>query len=310
MVSHFSQTVHPVLNFNVELTVNTLRKHLPGIGTALIIGIALMHGPIAQLPDYHHFADQKVLFGIPHFADVVSNLGFAFVALWGWSRLAPARRHPMLAAGWAGYRLFLIGLFLTAFGSSYYHLDPDNARLVWDRVPIALACGGLLAGVWGDTRQRSSSGLAAWLALIGVASVAWWHFTELAGAGDLRPYLLLQVLPILLIPLWQSMHDVARADRFMFAGALLLYAIAKLAELNDHEIAAALGALTGHTLKHLLATASAALVVASLVRRVRAPYAQSLLAGPAPAGLAPLAAKDPGAMPSGHPQQQLRDRSC
>jgi hypothetical protein len=293
MVSHFIRTVHPVLNFNLELAMNILRN-LPSIGTTLIIGIALMHGPVAQLPDYHHFADQKVLFGIPHFADVVSNLGFVLVALWGWSRLAPARRHPMLTAGWAGYRLFLIGLFLTAFGSSYYHLDPDNARLVWDRLPIALACGGLLAGVWGDTRQRNSNGVAAWLAVIGVASVAWWHFSELAGVGDLRPYLLLQVLPILLIPLWQAIHGTARAERVMFAGALLLYVIAKFAELNDHEIAAALGTPTGHTLKHLLATASAALVVACLTRRVRAP----------------LIATDADATPSGKPQQQLRDLSC
>lgn len=283
-----------MLSFNMELTMSTLHKYLPSIVTTLIVGVALMHGPVAQWPDYHHFADQKVVFGIPHFADVVSNLGFAFVALWGWLRLAPARRHPMLSAGWAGYRLFLTGLCLTAFGSSYYHLDPDNARLVWDRLPIALACGGLLAGVWGDTRQRNSNDLAAWLALLGVVSVAWWHFTELAGVGDLRPYLVLQLLPILLIPLWQAIHGTARAERLMFAGALLLYVIAKFAELNDHEIAAVLGTPTGHTLKHLLATASAALVVACLTRRV---HASSI-------------ATDPDAMPSGNNQRQLRDLSC
>ncbi|MDM5181921.1 hypothetical protein PO883_32625 [Massilia sp. DJPM01] len=35
----------------------------------------------------------------------------------------------------------LIGL--TAFGSSWYHLAPDDTRLVWDRLPIALACVSL-----------------------------------------------------------------------------------------------------------------------------------------------------------------------
>ena len=249
--------------------MKSLRRHLPLLVTAILSGAALWHGPIAQLPNYHDFADQAVVLGLPHFADVLSNLGFALLAVWGWGQLAPYRRHPGIANGWAGYRLFLIGLFLTAIGSSYYHLAPDNARLVWDRLPIALACGGLLAGVWGDTRQRQSAGLTACLALAAVLSVAWWHFSERAGAGDLRPYLLLQGLPLVLIPLWQWIYEMPRGDRRAFGAALLLYAVAKLAELNDHEIAALLGATSGHTLKHLLATAAAGLVVARLVRRVR-----------------------------------------
>lgn len=238
---------------------------------AALVGAALLYGPVAQLPNYHNFADHRTVFGIAHFADVLSNLGFILVALWGWSQLPQTGQHPSLACGWAGYRLFLLGLFLTGFGSAYYHLAPDNARLVWDRLPIALACGGLMAGVWGDARRQSSGKLAAWLAVAAVGSVAWWYFTELAGAGDLRPYLLLQVLPIILIPLWQWIHRAARADRWTLAGALLLYVIAKFAEIYDHDIAAALGVFTGHNLKHLLATAAAALVVANLVHRVRAP---------------------------------------
>lgn len=246
-----------------------LRNRLPLLVTVILSGAALWHGPIAQLSNYHDFADQQIVLGIPHFADVVSNLGFALLAAWGCLQLAPSRRHPGIADGWAGYRLFLIGLFLTGIGSSYYHLDPDNARLVWDRMPIALACVGLLAGVWGDTRHQQSARLTAWLALAAVLSVAWWHFTEQAGAGDLRPYLLLQALPLVLIPLWQWTCDMPRVERLAFGGALLLYVIAKLAELNDHAIATALGAPTGHTLKHLLATGAAALVVARLARRVR-----------------------------------------
>jgi len=246
-------------------------RHLPIVVTALMATAALLHGPIAQPAGYHDFADQIVAFGIPHFADVISNLGFAVVAVWGWIKLMPARRHPDIQSGWAGYRLFLIGLFLTALGSSWYHLAPDNASLVWDRLPIALACGGLLAGVWGDVRRQESRGLAAGLALIAVASVGWWYFTDLSGADDLRPYLLLQGLPILLVPLWQWIYRMPGADRLAFGGALAIYVVAKFAELGDHEIAAALGAASGHTLKHLLATGAAALIVGRLVCRVRAP---------------------------------------
>ena len=245
------------------------RKTLPLFLTLALIGAALAYGPIAQLPHYHEFADQSTRLGIAHFADVLSNLGFALVALWGWVRLYPMRDHAALKDGWAGYGLFLVVLFLTALGSSYYHLAPDNERLVWDRLPIAVACAGLLAGVRGDARKRPCGGLAAVLALCAIASVGWWRFTDLVGVGDLRPYLLLQVLPIVLIPLWQGLYDRPRGERWAFAGALLLYAIAKFAELHDHQIAASLGAITGHTLKHLLATAAAAAIVGSLVQRGR-----------------------------------------
>lgn len=271
--------------------MNRLRHHLPLALTALLCIAALLYGPIAQLANYHAFADQSEVFGIAHFADVLSNLGFALVALWGLWRLVPARHSATLVHGWPGYCLFLVGLLLTAFGSSWYHLDPDNARLVWDRVPIALASVGLLAGVWGDCHQRSSALLAGVLAVAAPLSVAWWYWTDLAGADDLRPYLLLQVLPIVLIPLWQWLHGRPRGERLAFAAALALYLVGKCAELLDHQLAALLGPLSGHTLKHLLSSVATAVVVAQLVRRSR-----TTLQNPR----APLAADTAAVAPSRH----------
>ena len=244
-------------------------QYLPHTLVALLAGTAMWHGPIAQLANYHAFADQAIAYGIPHFSDVASNLGFALVALCGICLLAQHRDHPALAHGWAGYRLFVIGLFLTAFGSAFYHLAPDNARLVWDRLPIALACGGLLAGVWGDVKGKSSALFAAWMGVLAIYSVAWWYLTELTGDGDLRFYLMFQILPMLLIPLWQWIYRAPAADRLSFGAALLLYAAAKITEIYDHEIAAELGQMTGHTLKHLLATGAAMVIVTRLALRVR-----------------------------------------
>jgi hypothetical protein len=141
---------------------------------------------------------------------VLSNIGFALVGLWGFARLRPMRRQHCLRAGWHGSRLFLLGLVLTATGSAF-------ARLVWGRLPIALACAGLLAAVRTEVRPGSDTSRdAAVLALPAVLSVSWWYPTALRGQGDLRPYLLLQALPLVLIPLWQAIHASPRHDRLWF----------------------------------------------------------------------------------------------
>jgi hypothetical protein len=252
-------------------------RYAPTVITVGLIAILALHGRIAQPVHYHDFADHSAAFGIHHAADVLSNAGFALVAIWGWLTLRPRRDSDALRAGWPGYRLFLIGLFLTAFGSGFYHFAPDNARLIWDRLPIALACAGLLVGVRGDTRPGLKTEIeAVVLGLFAVASVAWWAYTDRIGADDLRPYLLLQGLPLILIPLWQAIHRAPRPDRIAFAAAMLLYVLAKAAEIFDHEIANMLGFVSGHTLKHLIATLATAAVVWGLTRRFSGPRSHEI----------------------------------
>ena len=246
--------------------------YLPALFTLLSGLMMLVHGPIGQPANYHDFADHANFLGIPYANDVLSNLGFALVGFWGTLRLWPQRQHRALLAGRVGYGVFLIGLILTALGSAYYHLAPDNDRLLWDRLPIALACAGLLAGAWAETVLPKRYALAATCLLViyAITSVFWWYVSELNGKSDLRPYLLLQILPIVLIPLWQAIYQSPQRDRLWFGAAFLLYVLAKLAELNDHELLAMSHALlSGHTLKHLLATAAAAALVHRLIERTR-----------------------------------------
>jgi hypothetical protein len=247
--------------------------HLPSILTIAAGVLLLLHGPVAQPDHYNDFADRSTLFGIPHAGDVLSNIGFAVVAMWGWIRLRPQRSHAALRHGWCGYQLFLIGLLLTAVGSGYYHLAPDNERLVWDRLPIGLAAAGVLAGVRAETRcDTHASRYAAIITVLAILSVAWWHYTDSPQhPGDLRPYLLLQGLPLVLIPLWQAIYGAPRRDRIWFGVAVLLYVLAKLAEVWDHELLARLGWISGHTLKHLLATAAAGVLIGRLSQRLHEP---------------------------------------
>ena len=245
-----------------------MKPYLP-LSVFVCAGIALLaYGPIAQFADYHNFADQRTFAGIPRAADVLSNVAFAVVALWGVAYLRRAR-------SW-GYALFVISLLLTAIGSAFYHLAPDDSRLVWDRIPIALACAGLLAGVraesLGHHDDRRDTLL---LAILAVGSVLWWKAT-----GDLRPYLLIQSLPLILVPLWQWLYRAAPERRIAFGAAIALYMFAKFAELNDHAIYNWAGIVSGHTIKHLVSACAAAIVVGELRGRVfLALYRDARLAG-------------------------------
>lgn len=233
--------------------------------TAAMILLMLLHGPVSQPLHYHDFADSRPLFGLPNALDVLSNIGFAVIGVWGLIRLWPSRLDITIADGWPGYRLFLFALILTAAGSAFYHLCPDNVRLLWDRAPIALACVGLLSGVIGDTVAPGKVGrITLLLIAMALLSVFWWDIT-----GDLRPYLLIQVLPLVLIPLWQYTHRAPVADRWAFGIAILLYIAAKAAELHDHELFAASGFISGHTIKHLLAIAAATAITSRLLQRTR-----------------------------------------
>ncbi len=213
--------------------------------TAVILGALavamLWHGPIAQPASYHHFADERAFLGIPRAGDVLSNLGFALVGAWGLAKAAPE------------LRVFSWALLLTAFGSGWYHLAPDDARLVWDRIPIALACAGLLAAMSARTGGKLARPLPlAALSIAAIATVPWWSAT-----GDLRPYILVQVAPLVLIPVWQALRQSPRKERFAFAATIALYALAKVAEFADRAIFETTGLASGHTLKHLLAAAAA-----------------------------------------------------
>ena len=235
----------------------------------LAAAVALvLHGPVAQFAGYHHFADHRAWLGIPNALDVLSNVGFTVIGAYGLYRLWPRRGCPALIAGWPGFALFLVSLVLTGLGSAFYHLAPDDGRLIWDRLPIALACAGLLAGVRAQVMPNvNGARMTGVLALVAVASVFWWHVTGVDGAGDLRPYLLLQASPLVLVPLWQTIYAAPRADRIGFAAAVLLYMAAKATELLDQQLFASLHWVSGHTLKHLLATAAAVIIVSRLIRQ-------------------------------------------
>jgi len=152
------------------------------------------------------------------------------------------------------YRLLFAGVFLTAFGSAWYHFAPGNDSMLWDRLPMTLVFASLLSIVIAEHVSLSiGRQILLPLLLTGVGSVVYWSVTESNGAGDLRPYMLVQFLPMLLIPLilllFMSRYNRAR----VFWGMIVIYAAAKAVEELDSRIYMAGQLISGHSVKHLVA---------------------------------------------------------
>jgi hypothetical protein len=190
---------------------------------AVLLFLILMP-PLPQDQSYHSFADRRTLLGIPNFWDVVSNIPFAVVGLIGLFSLRD------LAA-----RIVFLGIFFTAFGSAYYHLRPDDARLSWDRLPMTVAFMSIFAIA---IKQRR---LVLPLVIAGIASIVWWRLTD-----NLWPYGLVQFgsLAALVLIAFRSEPGLWPVIGF--------YGLSKIAEHFDKQIYSAFP-LSGHTLKHLLA---------------------------------------------------------
>jgi hypothetical protein len=237
-------------------------------GAALMLGVAVAVAllmfrlpPIPQSPSYHQFADQRSWLGVPNFLNVISNLPFAVIGILGIAFIHKLSNDPSqdtfsdLRERWPYIGVF-VGLLLTAFGSAYYHLAPNNARLVWDRLPMTMVFGSLVAAVIVERISlRVGLQLWPWLIAFSAASVLQWYWDEFRGHGDLRVYAAVQLysalvllLALLLPPRYNRSSD--------FAVVFGFYLLAKIFETADRLIFVHGHIVSGHTLKHLAAAAA------------------------------------------------------
>ena len=235
-------------------------------------GIAVFSFPaIPQDIAYHTFADHRTILGIPNFLNVISNLPFVLIGIYGLSVLRQLRtkdsRNSFVekVERWP-YVLFFIGLTLTGISSAYYHLSPDNARLFWDRLPMAVVFMSFFSAVIAEriTVKAELISLFSFL-IMGIASVIYWEFTEMLGRGDLRPYILVQYGPILIIPAILFLFPPRYSGSNNLIGVFIFYGLAKIFELLDAQIFPLGHIVSGHSLKHL-ASAAAAFWVIQMIR--------------------------------------------
>ncbi len=236
--------------------MNVTIKYRILIGTSVAALVVAMLAPrIAQDPLYHQFADQNAFLSIPNTLNVLTNLLFGWIGIEGLYRLLRQKSLNIVNAVYPAYQGFFAALILIAAGSGYYHWTPDNQTLVWDRLPMTLAFMSFFTIL---LAERISVSLARMLfpVLIGVgiASIIYWNLSEQNSQGDLRPYALIQFLPMLLIPLILLLFTSSYSRSSDIWWFLAWYLIAKICETFDAEILNGLKVLSGHSLKHIAAS--------------------------------------------------------
>jgi hypothetical protein len=239
---------------------------------------------ISQSQAYHNFADRRSLLhildisgcachrnaksqlNIPNAFDVLSNLPFLFVGIHGLITVYFHYGKLSTAYEFNAWLVFFVGIVSVFFGSCYYHWNPNNHTLVWDRLPMTIGFMVLFAVVMQERlAELTNLGnlVTPPLLMAGFFSCMYWHFTD-----DLRPYILVQFYPLIIIPLLIAVFNPTYTQPHYYVYALILYALAKVTELLDSKIFAATKRLiSGHSLKHILAAVAIEMLVLMLLKR-------------------------------------------
>jgi hypothetical protein len=244
-------------------------RRWPLPGSALAFGLAAVFLPAMPQPlSYHAFADCRAIWSIPNFFNVSSNLPFlvggvaGLAVIWNGGGRFIDRREQL------PYLVFFLGALLTSLGSAYYHLTPDNPRLVWDRLPMTLGFAGLVSAALTERLDARSGLRALWpLLAVGAGTVVYWYATERMGHGNIIPYAAYQGWSILAIVLLIALFPARRYDHgHLLIWAAAWYGLAKIFETYDVGVYRLSGGwMSGHTIKHLLASGA----VFAIVRQLR-----------------------------------------
>ena len=239
---------------------------------AAVVGPAIPSSGLGAAP----FADGHAWRGLPNAMDVLSNLPFAAIGIWGlrwlhWLDRAHEQVQEAAPLPQAAFQppvnsldcawMFFAGLILTAVGSAFYHLEPDSMRLAADRAGMAVAFAGLVGFAVCERVSSRAGWPAAWFTLAGgLLAAAICHTT-----GNALPWALVQFGGMALIATLALTKPMNGAIGLKLGWVIFFYVLAKMFELADHAIFEATHQLvSGHTLKHLTAALAALPVLHAL----------------------------------------------
>lgn len=238
--------------------MNLTKKQIGNLSIAALAVISVLLfffvPPIEQNVSYHQFSDTDIFFNIPNTLNVLSNV---FFLIFGWMGLVQVCKNDKLyivSENRYAYITLFLGVTFVSFGSGYYHLNPTNLTLVWDRLPMTVGFMGLVSIIISEfISVRLGKTLLLPLLLLGGLSVFYWYITEMQGRGDLRPYALVQFLPVVAIPIILLTHRSRFENINHYWWLILSYVLAKIFEHYDQVIHEYILIISGHSLKHISA---------------------------------------------------------
>jgi hypothetical protein len=226
---------------------DTIKHYILYVIIALpLILLLTMVDPITQNQAYHHFADGGHLLGLPNFHNVISNLFFVIFPILGFLHIKNGQAS--MTPSWFVY---LIGVLFVGPGSAYYHYNPNDMTLIWDRLPMTIGFMGLASFVFTDVFKIKKE-IPFLILLLAIGFYSIFHWVQFQ---DLRVYYWVQLTPLLAIIYTAfALPTPVLKPKYLII-AVIFYIFAKMTEKYDHQIYDTLN-YSGHSIKHLLAGVS------------------------------------------------------
>ncbi|KAL3744483.1 hypothetical protein ACJRO7_013706 [Eucalyptus globulus] len=220
---------------------------------------------IPYSPKHHVYADMRNFLGVPNTLNVITNFPFLIVGVLGFVLcLQGSYFNVSLQGEILGWTLFYAGIAGVAFGSAYYHLKPDDSRLVWDTLPMMIAYSSLFSSFLVE-RVGKRTGLSFLSLLL--------FFSFLSAAyertfNDLRLRMMFQLIPCVVIPFMTLLFPPKYTHSRYWLWAAGIYLLSKFEAFADRRIYHANSyIISGHSLEHLCLAMLPVLLTMMLLNR-------------------------------------------
>ncbi|GJN32133.1 hypothetical protein PR202_gb20611 [Eleusine coracana subsp. coracana] len=209
------------------------RRALAG-GAVLASALLLVATPrLRHSPALHLFADMRNLLGVPNTLNVLTSYPLLLAGVPGLVLCLCGSGCFGVSLRWEalGWFLFYTGNVAAAFGSAYYHLKPDDDRLIWDRLPMMISASSLLS-VLVIERVDERAGLSCLISLLSLLLVSTVCERVL---DDMRLWVILNFVPCIAIPAMLFLFPPKYThSRFWFL-ATGFYLLARFEGLADRK---------------------------------------------------------------------------
>ena len=225
-------------------------KRLYLVSLLVFIAVAITYGPIPQPQDYHDFADDREFIGIPNALDVMSNLVIIYPGIVGLAFVHERRKNPQVPDDETSIHITLFaGMILTFAGSVWFHLDPNDSTMLWDRLGMSIIIGSCISLIINDLWDRGLAGkIHIPIIVASIISVVWWPVFD-----DLRVYFIVKHHPFILFPILVVFGTKLYDKISGYYWGLSMFVLATIFEFEDEAIFQITGFISGHTLKHIAA---------------------------------------------------------